>query len=187
VHATLADRDKISADDNVQVLLARFTTSASLRVWGQPVGVQMDGTIVETGQTTGGTWTPTLSGRAAPDLSQDFVFTSKGHLTEYGYEVEIRVPFKSMKFQSGDQQSWDVNVVRQVQHSGYEDSWRPRGAPTPPSSARVGRSRDSAASIAVWCSILNPVVTRKASGAATPRVWGYTHPRPQFGANVRWG
>jgi hypothetical protein len=42
-----------------------------------------------------------------------------------------------MKFQSGDEQSWDVNIVRQVQHPVIEDSWAPRGAPMPPS--RPGR------------------------------------------------
>src|SRR5437899_231635 len=104
VHATLADRDKISADDNVQLLLGTFHDQRQAYVFAvNPFGVQMDGTIVESGPTSGG-WTPTLSGRAAPDLSQDFVFTSKGRLTDYGFEVEIRIPFKSLKYQSADQQ-----------------------------------------------------------------------------------
>src|SRR4051812_21195999 len=111
VHATLADRDKISADDNVEILIGTFHDQRQAFVFGvNPFGVQMDGTIVETGQATGGAWTPTLSGRAAPDLSQDFAFTSKGRLTEFGYEVELLVPFKSIKFQSADEQSWDINV-----------------------------------------------------------------------------
>jgi hypothetical protein len=188
VHATLADRDKISADDNVQILLGTFHDQRQAFVFGvNPFGVQMDGTIVETGQALGGSWTPTLSGRAAPDLSQDFVFTSKGRLTEYGYEVEIRIPFKSVKFQSADRQSWDVNVVRQVQHSGYEDSW----APARRSNASFlgqGGTIDGLTGFERGLVLdFNPVVTRKASGAPTPRGWGYSHPRPQFGANVRWG
>ena len=124
-HATLADRDKITADDNVQILLGTFSDHRQAYVFAvNPLGVQMDGTIVEQGQSLGG-WTPTLSGRVAPDLSQDFVFTSKGRLTDYGYEVEIRVPLKSLKYQSADVQSWDLNIVRNVQHSGHEDSWVP--------------------------------------------------------------
>ena len=188
VHATLADRDKISADDNVQILLGTFHDQRQAFVFGvNPFGVQMDGLIVETGQTTGGGWTPTLSGRAAPDLSQDFVFTSKGRLTEYGYEVEIRVPFKSMKFQSGDQQSWDVNVVRQVQHSGYEDSWAPARRANASFLGQGGTIDGLGGFDRGLVLDLNPVVTRKASGAPSPRGWGYTHPRPQFGGNVRWG
>ena len=35
---------------------------------------------------------------------------------------------------------------------------------------------------------LNPVVTRKSTGAPSPtRLWAYTQPRPQIGVNVRWG
>jgi len=90
VHATLADRDKIASDDNVQILLGTFHDHRQAYVFGvNPLGVQMDGTIVEQGQNLTGGWTPTLSGRVATDLSQDFVFSSKGRLTEYGYEVEI--------------------------------------------------------------------------------------------------
>src|SRR4051812_19075108 len=125
-HATLADRDKISADDNVQILLGTFNDHRQAYVFGvNPLGVQMDGTIVEQGQVLTSGWTPTLSGRVAPDLSQDFVFSSKGRITDYGYEVEIRIPLKSLKYQSADAQTWDLNVVRQVQHSGREDSWAP--------------------------------------------------------------
>ena len=126
VHATLADRDKITSDDNVQLLIGTFNDRRQAYLFAvNPLGVQMDGTIVETGVRSSVGFAPTFSGRTAPDLNQDFVFQSKGRLTEYGYEVEIRIPFKSLKYQSTDVQAWDFNVVRQVQHSGYEDSWAP--------------------------------------------------------------
>ena len=57
VHATLADRDKISADDNVQIVLGTFNDQRQAFVFGvNPLGVQMDGTIVETGQSLTGGW-----------------------------------------------------------------------------------------------------------------------------------
>src|SRR2546425_7510336 len=59
------------------------------------------------------------------DLSPDFVYQSRGHLTDWGYEVEVRIPFKSLRYQSADPQSWGLQVVRVVQHSGYEDTWTP--------------------------------------------------------------
>ncbi|MGH9889249.1 MAG: DUF5916 domain-containing protein, partial [bacterium] len=188
VHATLADRDKITADDNVQLLLGTFHDRRQAYVFAvNPFGVQMDGTIVETGAVASGGWTPTLTGRAAPDLSQDFVFTSKGRLTEYGYEVELRIPFKSLKYQSSDLQSWDINVVRQVQHSGYEDSWAPAKRSNASFLGQAGTVEGLAGFDRGLVLDMNPVVTRKASGAPTPRGWGYSHPRPQLGANLRWG
>jgi hypothetical protein len=188
VHATLADRDKISADDNVQLLLGTFHDHRQAYVFAvNPLGVQMDGTIVESGQVTGGGWTPTLSGRAAPDLSQDFVYTSKGRLTEYGYEVEIRIPFKSLKYQSADDQVWDVNVVRQVQHSGFEDSWAPAKRANASFLGQSGTLEGLAGIDRGLVLDLNPVVTRKATGAPGPKGWAYGHPTPQFGGNVRYG
>src|SRR5207249_4143171 len=59
------------------------------------------------------------------DLSPDFVYQSHGHFTDWGYEVEVRIPFKSLRYQSVDPQSWGLQVVRVVQHSGYEDTWTP--------------------------------------------------------------
>ncbi len=188
VHATLADRDKISSDDNVQVLLGTFHDRRQAYVFAvNPFGVQMDGTIVETGITSSGGWTPTLTGRVAPDLSQDFVFVSKGRLTDDGYEIELRIPFKSLKYQNVDGQSWDLNVVRQVQHSGYEDSWAPARRANASFLSQGGTIDGLGGFDRGLVLDFNPVVTRKAAGAPGPNGWAYGHPRPQVGGNVRWG
>ena len=188
VHATLADRDKISADDNVQILLGTFHDKRQAYVFAvNPFGVQMDGTIVESGASFNSGWTPTLSGRAAPDLSQDFVFTSKGRLTESGYEVEIRIPFKSLKYQSADLQSWDINVVRQVQHSGYEDSWAPAKRSNASFLAQSGSIEGLTGFDRGLVLDVNPVITQKANGSPGPSGWTYHRPPAQVGGTVRWG
>ena len=188
VHATLADRDKISADDNVQILLGTFHDQRQAYVFAvNPLGVQMDGTLVESGASFNSGWTPTISGRAAPDLSQDFVFTSKGRLTDYGYEVELRIPFKSLKYQSADEQSWDFNVVREVQHSGYEDTWAPAKRANASFLGQSGSIDGLRGFDRGLVLDLNPVVTQKANGANGPNGWRYRTPAAQFGGNVRWG
>ena len=185
VHATLADRDKISADDNVQFLLGTFQRPAP--------GVSCSPSIRSACRWTARSSRPgandrrlgrrRFSGRAAPDLSQDFVFTSKGRLTEYGYEVEIRIPFKSLKYQSADVQSWDFNVVRQVQHSGYEDSLGAGEAlqRVVPRAVRA-RSKGSRGFDRGLVLDLNPVVTRKAHGRAECRTAGATRIRGRSSA-----
>src|SRR5690348_1720154 len=126
VRATLADRDKITTDDQIQILLGTFGDGRQATVLGvNPLGVQMDGTIVEQGVNRAQGFVVTSAGREAPDLSADYMFQSKGHLTDYGYEVEIRVPFKSLKFQAAGVQSWRIQIVREVQHSGHEQTWTP--------------------------------------------------------------
>ena len=187
-HATLADRDKISADDNVQILLGTFHDHRQAYVFGvNPLGVQMDGTIVEQGQALTGGWTPTLSGRVAPDLSQDFVFSSKGRLTDYGYEVEIRIPLKSLKYQSAEAQTWDLNVVRQVQHSGREDSWAPAKRSNSSFLAQSG-TLDQLSGLSRGLVLdVNPSLTQKMTGAPSASGWGYDRGSPQLGGRVQWG
>lgn len=188
VHATLADRDKIASDDNVQVLLGTFHDHRQAYVFAvNPLGVQMDGTIVEQGQVLTGGWTPTLSGRVAPDLSQDFVFSSKGRLTDYGYEIEIRIPLKSLKYQSADVQSWDLNIVREVQHSGAEDSWVPAKRANTSFLTQFG-TLDGLTGLSRGLVLdVNPSVTEKVSGAPGPNGWGYDRGSPQLGGRVQWG
>ena len=126
VHATLADRDKIAADDYIQILLSTFNDSRQALVFAvNPLGVQSDGALVETGSVSGNGFNSAVVKREQADLSPDYVFESKGHVTEYGYEIEIRIPFKSIRFQPKQEQVWGINVVRLVQHSGREDSWTP--------------------------------------------------------------
>ncbi|MGH7618482.1 MAG: DUF5916 domain-containing protein, partial [Gemmatimonadaceae bacterium] len=189
VHAALADRDKIGADDNVQILLGTFHDRRQVYMFAvNPFGVQMDGTIVESGTSgSSGGWTPTLSGRPAPDLSQDFVYTSKGRLTEYGYEVELRIPFKSLKYQSADVQSWDINIVREVQHSGYEDSWVPAKRSNASFLAQSGTLEGLTGFDRGVVLDLNPVVTQKATGAPGPTGWKYDRQSAQFGGSARYG
>ncbi|MFL5572496.1 MAG: DUF5916 domain-containing protein [Gemmatimonadaceae bacterium] len=187
-HATLADRDKIAADDNVQILLGTFHDHRQAYVFAvNPLGVQMDGTLVEQGQNLIGGLTPTLSGRAAPDLSQDFVFSSKGRLTDYGYEVEIRIPLKSLKYQSGDEQSWDLNVVRRVQHSGHEDSWAPAKRANASFLAQSGSLEGLTRLSRGLVLDVNPSLTQKVTGASTPGGWSYDRSSPQLGGRVQWG
>src|SRR5712692_6942090 len=126
VHATLANRDKIANDDYVQILLDTFNDHRRALVFGvNPFGVQSDGTLSEGVQAlTGGLGTAPVM-RDTVDLSADFVYQSKGRLTPAGYEVEIRIPFKSLRYQADSVQSWGINVDRKVQHSGYEDTWTP--------------------------------------------------------------
>src|SRR6478672_3674731 len=92
VHATLADRDRIDSDDNVQILLGTFDDGRQASMFAvNPFGVQSDGTITESNQSrTTGFGGGTLA-RDPADLSTDYVFESKGRLTDYGYEIEVRI------------------------------------------------------------------------------------------------
>lgn len=188
--ATLADRDRMFGDDNVQILLGTFhDTRQALMFAVNPLGVQGDGALVEGANTTAsGFIGSAVVGREQADLSPDYIYQSKGQVTDWGYQVEMRIPFKSLRFQPGREQSWNLNVVRQVKHSGFEDSWAPALRASP---SFLGQSGEIVGLTGLHRGLvmdLTPETTMKVTGA--PGVDGSferDRGRPQAGGTVRWG
>ena len=118
IRATVADRDNIDSDDNVIIYLDTFTDRRRSFFFAvNPLGVQQDGVRTEgansPGQVFGG----------ETDKNPDYVFESKGRIGPQGYVVELRIPFKSLRYPGGRVQRWGVNVVRITQRTGYVDTW----------------------------------------------------------------
>ncbi len=187
VHATLAARDRIDMDDHIQILIDPFNDRRRAFVFDvNPLGVQADGMRTEgftppqaRGQTFGS------NPPAFIDLSPDLVFESKARLTDFGYEIEMRIPLKSIRFQGNNEQTWAFQVVRFVQHSGYQQTWT--------------QARRGAASFLVQSGTLtgiqdvrrdqvielNPELTESLNGAPGTEGWSYDS-KPNFGGNIRW-
>jgi hypothetical protein len=121
------------------------------------------------------------------DLNPDFVFESRGRLVEGGYEVEVRIPFKSLPYQDKAQQDWGFNVLRRVQHTGFQDSWTPA---VRASASFLGQSgtlqglRELRRGLVLE---LTPTATGRLDGSRpTAGSWRYDG-NADFGADVRWG
>ena len=67
--------------------------------FSSPLGIQADGITTE-GQND--------------DLSFDTVWHSKGRLTDFGYVVSFAIPFKSLRFPSGDGRAWGIALMREI-------------------------------------------------------------------------
>ena len=189
VHATLADRDRVSGDDNVELHLDTFHDLRRAFVFiVNPLGIQADGTKSE-----GGGFIPgsnVMPGQN--DLSADFLWQSKGHITPWGYEVEMRIPFKSLRYPMHAVQDWGIQIVRNVQHSGYQETWTPARRASASFIAQEGTLvglRDLHHGQVVE---LNPELTSTISGApaarpdGTPGEWHYAR-TDALGGNVKWG
>ncbi|HEX2611316.1 MAG TPA: DUF5916 domain-containing protein, partial [Gemmatimonadales bacterium] len=188
VHATLADRDRIASDDYVQILLSTFNDGRQATVFAvNPLGVQSDGALVETGSTSGNGFNNAVVKREEADLSPDFVFESKGRVTPSGYEIEVRIPFKSLRFQPAREQSWGINVVRMVQHSGREDSWTPAKRARASFLAQSGRLVGLTGMHRGVVLDFTPSVTSKTTGSSGVSGWQYAGGSPELGGTVRWG
>ena len=133
VRATRANRDNISSEDQIQILLDTYNDHRIAFLFAvNPLGVQADGTRSD--QFGGGAGGRSATGGGIRninpldgnvDLNPDFHFESAGRLVNGGYVVEIRIPFKSLRYQDASEQTWGLHVLRRVQHSGFEDTWAP--------------------------------------------------------------
>ncbi len=176
VAANLADRDRIGSNDHVELYLDTFNDRRrSLLFAVNALGIQSDGTFIE---------------GAGLDRSPDFQFESKGRVTEYGYEVEIRIPFKAIRYQQTPSQEWGIQVLRRVMHSGHEQTWTPAERGAPSFLEQSGKLLDLNGLKRGLVMDLNPVMTASRPGgpvSATDPTWRYRGQDPEFGGNVRWG
>src|SRR5437762_4272063 len=187
---TLANRDRMFDDDNVQILLGTFHDGKQALMFAvNPVGVQGDGSLIEGANVTAsGFIGGAVVGREHPELRHDVVFQSRGRVTEWGYEDEVRIPFKSLRYQPRQPQDWKLNIVREVQHSGVEDSWYPARRASATFIGQAGNLVGLSGMHRGLVVDLNPEATGKASGAPTlTRGYRYDVGDPQVGGNVRWG
>ena len=189
VNATLADRDKIYGDDYIGIFLGTFNDGRQATVFAvNPLGVQGDGIVVERGASSGHGFGGIVTGREPTDIAPDYVFQSKGRLTDYGYEVEIRIPFKSLRYQSAATQTWGVNVLRKAQNRGYEYSWAPAQRAAVSYIGQFGKLVDLTDLQRGLVLDLNPVITARSLGARTAAGGAFTRTeKGDVGGNVRWG
>jgi len=188
VRATLADRDNIDADDNVQILLDTFNDRRRALLFAvNPYGAQEDGVRSEGlagaagGQNAGQRFDGVI------DLNPDYVYQSHGRLTPWGYEIEVRIPFKSLRYQSGATQDWGLQVVRTTQHTGYEDTWTPVVRASASFLIQSGSLKDLTGLRRGLVMDVSPEFTSRVDGAPQATDYGYGTVDPQLGLNLRWG
>lgn len=118
VHASVANRDDLDTDDNVRIYLDTFNDRRRAYFFGvNPIGAQEDGVRTEGASSPGSIFGGSI------DRTPDFLWQSKGRLTAEGYVVEVRVPFKSLRYDGSGPQEWGLQIVRQTRRTGYEDTW----------------------------------------------------------------
>ena len=114
VRSTLADRDKLESDDYLMIILDTYNDQRTAYAFGvNPLGQQADGTITDNVPDRKAAMPFTI------DKNPDYVFESKGRIVETGFVIEVKIPFKSLRYNNSEVQNWGFNVLRSVQHSRY--------------------------------------------------------------------
>jgi hypothetical protein len=188
VRATLAERDRISSDDWIALHLDTFLDRRRSFVFAvNAFGVQADGMRSETSAGPG----VSRASLQAVDLSQDYVWQSKGQLLDDGFMVELRIPFKSIRYQLAGTQDWGLQVVRQTQRTGYQDTWAPTSRALQAFIPQSGYLRGMTAMKRGLVLDFTPTSVTSttglpASGAQAGDAWRYGT-RSEVGGDVRWG
>jgi Domain of unknown function (DUF5916) len=196
VRATHANRDNIDSDDQIQILLDTENSRQIAFLFGvNPFGVQQDGTRSST--FAGGAGGPSATGggfrninplEGSVDLNPDYFFESKGHLVVGGgYDVEVRIPFKSLRYQGSRVQSWGLHILRRVQHSGFQDTWAPAvraNANFLAQSGTLDGLHDLRRGLVLEAT---PTATARADRAPTTGDGSDYRQRGKLGGDLRWG
>ncbi|HEX6104872.1 MAG TPA: DUF5916 domain-containing protein [Gemmatimonadales bacterium] len=184
IRATVADRDNIANDDHIIIDLDTFHDRRRAFSFGvNPLGAQSDGVRSE----GAGQVSSLIPG--STDLNPDFTWESKGRITDQGYQVEIRIPFKSLRYPGSGAQVWGFNVTRVVQRTGYTDTWtdvRRANASFLGQEGALGGLHDLRRGVSVEA---QPFVTASANGIRDDATGSFERESldPDAGLNLRLG
>jgi hypothetical protein len=110
VRANLSDRDQIWQDDYVGVILDTYGDNAwAYFIASNPLGIQGDTRIINNGH---------------EDVTFDIVYSAEGMVTADGYQVEMAIPFRSLRFPDREVQNWNMTFwITHPRQSRAQYTW----------------------------------------------------------------
>ncbi len=135
---TQSRRDgNLSDSDSIQIILDTYHDRQNGFLFGtNPSGIQYDAQILNegiTGGVTGGsgggggrsaTSTSVRGNTSNVNLNWDVNWTVRSSRTERGWETELEIPLKSLRFKdSQEPQSWGLNVTRNIRRKNEQSFW----------------------------------------------------------------
>jgi hypothetical protein len=109
IKTSICERDNNLRDDYVGVLLdAMGIKQRSYEFYVNPSGIQAD---------------YINSAVSGIDAAPDFVWKSAGKITGNGFNVEICIPLKSIRFKSGQEVKMGIIFVRGISRNGTSGAW----------------------------------------------------------------
>ncbi|MGC9337790.1 MAG: carbohydrate binding family 9 domain-containing protein, partial [Candidatus Cloacimonadia bacterium] len=107
----IVPRDCPSSGDIIWIMLDTFGDKNTAYEFGvNAAGVPIDDKLSDDGRVTDVTW--------------DGVWYSATQITDYGYNVEMKIPFKTLRFKPGLTE-WGINFFRYISRKNETDTWAP--------------------------------------------------------------
>ena len=132
-----AKRDASLAEtEAVIAVFDTFNDNQNAFVFGtNPLGIEYDGQVAREGQTGGQSFAggggagTQRGGISAFNPNWDGDWTVRAQITERGWEAEMAIPLKTLRYAVGEDKTWGFNVMRNIRHKNEQVylSFIPRG------------------------------------------------------------
>jgi hypothetical protein len=127
VNQSRRDAD-ITEADAILIVLDTFNDNQNAFVFGtNPIGIEYDGQVSGEGQTSGTNLNQSGMGSASQrgtigsfNGNWDGDWTVKSSITERGWETEIAIPFKTLRYPTGANRTWGFNVKRNIRRKNEQ-------------------------------------------------------------------
>jgi len=172
IKTSIGKRDSIFSDDWVGLMLDTFGNHQNAyEFFVNPSGIQGD--LFNT-STTG------------EDSAPDWVWDSAGRITDDGYQVEIRIPLRSIRYNSGKNCKMGILFWRRISRMGISGSW-----PELPPGQRALQTHAPISfeglSSQRKLEILPSFTYGRNTERTTPDQWGPADSVKNFGIGVKYG
>jgi hypothetical protein len=111
--------------DSFQIILDTYRDRQNGFVFGtNPAGIEYDGQVTKEGQ--GSDTGPSLqqSGSAGGfNLNWDAAWTVKTRLGPFGWSAEFAIPFRTLRYRGGGDQTWGLNFQRNIRRRNETAFW----------------------------------------------------------------
>ncbi|PWU05521.1 MAG: hypothetical protein C5B51_14240 [Terriglobia bacterium] len=119
--------------DSVQILLDTFHDRQNAFVFGtSPTGIEYDAQVSKAGLVDSGGNIPRAgqggaqqAGAAAVNLNWDAVWRVRSQITERGWESEMVIPFKTLRYNPGSGRVWGLQIMRNLRRRNEQSFWMP--------------------------------------------------------------
>ena len=123
--------------DSIQILLDTFHDRYNAFIFGtSPTGIEYDAQVSKAGQgdtstglTTSGGGAAVVGaqrgGAAAVNLNWDGVWTVRSQITERGWEAEMQISLRTLRYNPGKDKVWGLQMVRNIRRHNEQSFWTP--------------------------------------------------------------
>lgn len=108
IKTEITNRDVFGVSDVFSVYINGFNDGQQdFRFYVSSAGVQMD----------------CLATEDSEDFTWDAIWDSKATLTDFGWVVEMKIPYAALRFSNAQKQTWGINFMREIKRDVQKYTW----------------------------------------------------------------